>query len=183
MKTTKLLSILLVITLAITLLANCITAQASFDKDKYSGSWAQVPDILKQVNPPTFPDREFNIKDFDAVDDAQKDSRKAIMSAIAACDKAGGGRVVVPAGTYLSNGPIHLESNIDFHLAEGSKILFGKNYDDYLPPVLTRWECTRIYNYPLHLRLPEKKHCTDRKRHTRWSGQRHLASMAKKRTE
>lgn len=145
MKSTKLLCALVLFTISATLLTGC----ASAERDKYSGSWAQVADILKQVNPPVFPDKEFNIKDFGAVDDAKTDSRMAIMSAIAACAKAGGGRVVVPAGTYLTNGPIHLESNIDFHLAKGSKVLFGTNcdYDDYLPPVLTRLGCIRTYNY------------------------------------
>jgi polygalacturonase len=55
--------------------------------------------------------------------------------------------VLVPAGTYLCNGPIHLASNIDLHLAEGARLLFGTNPADYLPAVLTRWEGTRCYNY------------------------------------
>jgi len=147
MTATKLRCRSLMITLTMASLLQCAAARTTFDEERYSGSWAQVPDILKRVNPPAFPSRDFNIKDYGAVDSPRRDSRKAIMAAIKACAKAGGGRVVVPAGTYLSNGPIHLESNTELHLAEGSKILFGKNYGDYLPPVLTRWECTRIYNY------------------------------------
>jgi len=54
---------------------------------------------------------------------------------------------VVPPGTYLSNGPIHLASNVNLHLAEGATLLFGVNPADYLPPVLVRWEGTRCHSY------------------------------------
>src|SRR5262249_10123286 len=67
--------------------------------------------------------------------------------AIAQCHEAGGGRVIVPAGTYLTNGPIHLASNVNLHLAEGATIRFGTNPTDYLPVVPVRWESTRCYNY------------------------------------
>ncbi|MEZ4686408.1 MAG: hypothetical protein R3B47_10170 [Bacteroidia bacterium] len=40
---------------------------------------------------------------------------------------AGGGQVLVPAGSFYCGGPIHLKSNVDFHLAEGSTIKFGTN--------------------------------------------------------
>jgi len=143
----KKLTFVLSLALLILPFAGCDSAQANYSGDSYKGSWAQVADIIESVNPPVFADKDFNIKDYGAVDNAKVDSRKAIIKAIAACSEAGGGRVVIPAGTYLSNGPIHLQSNINFHLAEGSRILFGTNFQDYLPPVLTRWECTRIYNY------------------------------------
>ena len=38
--------------------------------------------------------------------------------------KVGGGRVTVPAGTYVT-GPIRLSSNIELHLAEGAKLEFS----------------------------------------------------------
>ena len=43
----------------------------------------------------------------------------ALASAIDAVSKAGGGRVLIPAGRWLT-GPVHLRSHIDLHLAEGS---------------------------------------------------------------
>ncbi|MBL7154280.1 MAG: glycoside hydrolase family 28 protein [Phycisphaerae bacterium] len=130
----------------LTLLAGCAKKDGGAGGD-YSGSWAQVADILSRVKPPTFPDRDFNIKDYGAVGDGKTDCKKAIDKAVLACCYAEGGRVVVPAGTYLINGPIHLQSNVNLHLEEGSRIVFGTNFADYLPPALTRWECTRIYNY------------------------------------
>ena len=116
-------------------------------KGDYSGSWAQVADILSRVVPPTFADRDFNIKDYGAVGDGETDCKKAIDKAVLACCYAEGGRVVVPAGTYLINGPIHLQSDTNLHIEEGAKIIFGTNYEDYLPPALTRFAGTEIYNY------------------------------------
>src|SRR5437588_837194 len=58
-----------------------------------------------------------------------------------------GGRVISRRGRYLTNGPIHLASNVNLHVAEGATILFGGAPSDYLPAVLVRWESTRCYNY------------------------------------
>ena len=59
----------------------------------------------------------FNVRDFGAVGDGNNLDSPAINRAIDAAAKAGGGTVVVPAGTYLS-GSIHLQNNIDL-LIEG----------------------------------------------------------------
>ena len=59
------------------------------------------------------------------------DSRPAFLAAIAACNKAGGGRVLVPAGTWYCAGPIVLLSHVNFHLAAGSTIYFSPNPSDY----------------------------------------------------
>ena len=122
-------------------------ARKDSDPGDYTGSWAQVQDILARVRPPTFPDRNFNITDYGAVGDGQTDCKKAMDKAVLECCYAEGGRVVVPAGTYLINGPIHLQSDTNLHLEAGAKIVFGTNFADYLPPALTRFAGTRIYNY------------------------------------
>jgi polygalacturonase len=116
--------------------------------------WDQVRDILKRIIPPTFPDREFDITRHGAKGDGTTNCCPAFKAAIEACAGAGGGRVVVPAGTYLANGPIHLLGSVNLHLAEGATILFGTNPDDYLVGdaarggcVAVRWEGTRCYNY------------------------------------
>src|SRR5215210_2231949 len=79
-------------------------------------AWAGVPQILKRISPPRFPKRDFVITKFGAVNGGMTDSTEAIRRAIEACSKAGGGRVVVPAGTYLS-GAIHLRSNVNLHVS------------------------------------------------------------------
>ncbi len=59
------------------------------------------------------------------------DSRPAFLAAIAACAAAGGGRVVVPAGTWYCAGPIVLQSNVNFHLSANCTIFFSPNPADY----------------------------------------------------
>ena len=130
----------------LTLLAGCAKKDGGATAD-YTGSWAQVEDILSRVKVPTFPDRDFNIKDYGAVGDGKTDCKKAFDKAMLQCCYAEGGRVVVPAGTYLINGPIHFQSDINLHLEDGAKIVFGTNFEDYLPPAFTRFSGTRIYNY------------------------------------
>lgn len=106
-----------------------------------------VSQILGRIRPPGFPDRTFDILRYGANGDGRTDCRPAIAKAIAECHAAGGGTVLVPAGVYISNGPIHLASNVNLHVARDARIVFGTNPEDYLPAVLTRWEGVRCYNY------------------------------------
>jgi len=109
--------------------------------------WDLLPDILSRIVPPTFPDRDFPVTDYGAVGDGVTDCKAAFKKAIAACTKAGGGRVVVPKGTWLTNGPIHLDNNVNLHVTKDATIMFGTNFGDYLPHVRVRWEGTECYNY------------------------------------
>ncbi len=109
--------------------------------------WQQVDEILSRIQAPIFPQQEIKVLDYGAKNDSTFDSHNAFQEAVEACHEAGGGRVVVPAGTYLSNGPIHLLSNVNLHLEEGATVLFGTNPEDYTPLVKVRWEGTVAYNY------------------------------------
>src|SRR5690625_2276486 len=80
----------------------------------------------------------FNITQFGADDSGAALSSKAIEAAFEAAEKAGGGTVYVPAGTYLS-GPIKLRSNTNLHLDAGSVIKFSNDVADY-PVLRQRWE-------------------------------------------
>jgi polygalacturonase len=112
------------------------------------GGWSQeLPAILDRIRPPRFPNRECDVRRYGAAGDGKTDCRLAFVKAIDDCHQAGGGRVILPAGTYLSNGPIHLASNVNLHVSDGATIRFGTNPADYLPAVLVRWESTRCYNY------------------------------------
>ena len=135
--------LLLVGMLLSSLFTNCADNRAVGSDD----AWSQVPDILSRIVAPTFPDRDFNVVEYGAVVDGNTDCRPAITAAIEACAAAGGGRVVLPKGEYLVNGPLHLKSNVNLHLAKSARIRFGVNPENYLPPVLVRWEGTRCYNY------------------------------------
>ena len=113
--------------------------------DAASG-WDQIPQILEQINPPQFSDYEVRVTDFGARGDGTTDCTQAFKQAISACHDAGGGRVVVPEGDYLT-GAIHLKSNINLHLSENATLLFIRDLEYYLPTVYTRFEGVECMNY------------------------------------
>lgn len=106
--------------------------------------WNDYPAITQRIQAPVFPDRDFPVTAFGAK--AGGDATSAIRAAIAVCHAAGGGRVVIPAGTFTT-GAIHLRSNVNLHLAAGATLRFSTNPEDYLPLVFTRWEGTECMNY------------------------------------
>ena len=107
--------------------------------------WYRAADIARTVRAPEFPARDFDITAYGARGDGTTLNTHAIASAIAACAAAGGGRVVVPAGRFLT-GAVHLKSNVNLHLAEGSTLLFSTDPAHY-PIVFTRWEGVELMNY------------------------------------
>jgi polygalacturonase len=109
-------------------------------------AWSSVPDILAHIVPPTFPDRTFAVTNYGAKGDGVTDCTEACRKAIDACSTAGGGKVIVPAGVYLT-GAIHLKSHVDLDLARGSTIRFSTDPKSYLPVVFTRFEGTEVMNY------------------------------------
>lgn len=118
-------------------------SQSSFDPDQ---AWQQLPKILARIVPPVFPDRQFPVTDFGAVGDGTTDCTEAFKKAINACNAAGGGRVIVPKGVYLT-GAIHLRSNVNLYVSEGATIKFSTDSKKYLPVVFTRWEGVECMNY------------------------------------
>jgi polygalacturonase len=80
------------------------------------------------------------------VGDGKTDCTDAFANAVAACSAAGGGRIVVPPGRFMT-GPIHLRSQIDLHLSDEATIAFIPEPDRYLPPVLTHWEGLEFMGY------------------------------------
>ncbi len=109
--------------------------------------WAQVPGILARIVPPVFPVRDFPVTRFGAVGDGKTDCTGAFRDAIAACQAAGGGRVIVPEGSFLT-GAIRLKSGVNLHLATpASVITFSRDPRHYLPVVFTRWEGVELMNY------------------------------------
>ena len=109
--------------------------------------WNRVPGILSRIVVPTFPARDFLITSYGAKADGVTDCTAAFRSAIAACNAAGGGRVVVPEGGKFLTGPIHLKSNVNLHVQGGATILFSTDPKAYLPAVFTRWEGMELMGY------------------------------------
>lgn len=107
--------------------------------------WRRAAEIARTVRAPRFPARTFDITRHGAKGDGTTLDTAAIADAIAACATAGGGRVVVPAGTFLT-GAVHLKSNVELHLAAGATLLFSTDPAHY-PMVFTRWEGVELINY------------------------------------
>src|SRR5262245_5044993 len=107
---------------------------------------AEMSAILRRIVPPQFPDRQFDITRYGAIGDGQTNCTAAFREAIAQCHKAGGGTVIVPAGTFLT-GPIHLKSNVELRLAKDAEVKFSDRFEDYLPPVFVRVGGVELYNY------------------------------------
>ncbi|HVT90515.1 MAG TPA: glycoside hydrolase family 28 protein [Tepidisphaeraceae bacterium] len=85
-----------------------------------------------RVNPthPQIPNRTFNLKDFGGNGDGKTWNTDVFTKAFAEIGKQGGGRLVVPAGTYRTK-PIVLVSNLDLHLDAGAVILAPGTFTDY----------------------------------------------------
>ena len=114
--------------------------------NQYETVKVDAPFKMKPIKVFQFPKKDFIITDFGAKADSETVNTVAIAKAIDACNQAGGGHVVVPAGTWIT-GPIHFKSNVDLHLEEGAVLSFTDNPNDYLPAVMTSWEGMECYNY------------------------------------
>jgi polygalacturonase len=108
--------------------------------------WATASTILARIKAPVFPARAVPVTGHGAKGDGTTDCTGAFRAAIDACRAAGGGRVVVPAGRFLT-GAIRLRSGVNLHLEEGATIAFRPEASAYLPLVLTRFEGVELMNY------------------------------------
>ena len=121
-----------------------------------SAPWSDVPRILSRITRPVIPERGFHITAFGAVGDNAKDNTEAFRQAIAACTRAGGGRIVVPAGQFVT-GAIELKSRVNLHLDAGSTIRFTRDTSKY-PIVFTRFEGMELMNFSPFIYAFEQDH-------------------------
>ena len=128
------------------LLAGCAVSGAPPASGRDAAAWDRVPEILARIRAPEFPDRDFAITEFGAVEGGAAPATEAVRAAVEAAHAAGGGRVVVPPGVFLT-GPVHLRSNVELHVSDGATLRFSTDPDDYLPAVHTRWEGVELMNY------------------------------------
>jgi polygalacturonase len=99
---------------------------------------AQFKEKLPVITEPKFKKDTFRINRFGAVADGNTLNTKSINATIDACNKKGGGVVLVPSGLWLT-GPVILKNNVNLHLAAGAILLFTKDFDQY-PLVKANWE-------------------------------------------
>ncbi len=74
--------------------------------------------------------KEYNIRDYGAVSDTTSLSTLAIQKAIDDCHADGGGRVIVPSGSYKI-GTIILKGNVELYLEHGATLYGSTDLADY----------------------------------------------------
>lgn len=129
-------------------LTSCLTTLILTSLAIAQGPSASIQDqeqaILARIKAPAFPAKDFNIVDHGAQEG--QDATAAIAAAIQACHQAGGGRVVIPKGVWLT-GAVRLLSHVNLHVVEGATLKFDPDPRKYLPAVATRFEGMELVNF------------------------------------
>lgn len=138
-------NLLMAAVLPFSLMVGCGETQTKQSKET-DQAWETADSIRALIVEPSFAKKDFVITEYGAGLDSTVLSTNAINTAIETCHLDGGGRVIVPKGTFLT-GAIHLKSNVNLHLEDGAKLLFSRDTEDYKPLVKTRWEGMECMNY------------------------------------
>ena len=102
--------------------------------------------IERSIRQVQIPDKSFAITKYGAsLSATPAKNQTAINKAIDACSKAGGGKVIIPEGTW-NTGALRLKSHVNLVLEKGATLLFAFDTSLY-PTVLTRWEGIDCWNY------------------------------------
>ena len=118
--------------LLLCLIVPSIAQAKAWDEEEYRR-------IEQSIKAPTFPEKDFLITKYGAkTTNSAAQNQKAINKAIATCSKKGGGRVIVPSGTFVT-GAITLLSHVNLVVEKDAVLKFAFEPDLY-PIVPTRWE-------------------------------------------
>ena len=118
--------------LLLCLIVPSIAQAKAWDEEEYKR-------IEQSIKAPTFHEKDFLITKYGAkTTNSAAQNQKAINKAIAACSKKGGGRVIVPSGTFVT-GAITLLSHVNLVVEKDAVLKFAFEPDLY-PIVPTRWE-------------------------------------------
>ena len=104
--------------------------------------------ILKQIERPDIPDREFPACLFGVVPDSGAVQTQALQQAIDAISSEGGGRLMLPGG-IIRTGALELKSRVELHLQDRESVLSFVNENPQLhyPVVFSHWEAAPCYNF------------------------------------
>jgi polygalacturonase len=115
-------------------LSSCSSISDKVDSSNYEGLEFE----MAVISDPVIPANSVSIIDFGSVNGGIIDNTKAFADAIEAVSARGGGKVIIPAGIWLT-GPIMLKSNLELHAQQGALIRFSTNKDLY-PIIETSFE-------------------------------------------
>ncbi len=87
-------------------------------------------------------DRNFEVTAYGAKGDGLTKNTVALQKAIDACAAAGGGKVVLPKGRYLT-GSLTLRSHVELHLDEDATLLGSTLMEDYPPHPFPKFRSLR----------------------------------------
>jgi polygalacturonase len=110
---------------------------------------------------PKIPPRTFKLADFGAVGDGRTLNTEAFTKAISAVAKAGGGKLIVPHGVFVT-APFKLCSNLELHLEAGAVIKAPETFPELGLPdpatFKTQAEADAVYHVPDPLITGSKLH-------------------------
>lgn len=118
----------------------CMLSFGAFAQNEWNTVYKQIE---ARIQAPTFKDKVFKaaVKEGNTA----KKNQQIINATITKANKAGGGKVVIPAGKYMT-GPITIKSNVNLHVEKDAELIFAFDRTLY-PLVYTRWEGLDLYNY------------------------------------
>lgn len=126
-------------TLLLALLLPACAFAAGWDDNEYKR-------IEQSIQLPKIAERQFLITSFGAKTTATAaQNQKAINKVISLVSKKGGGKVIIPKGTW-NTGAIELKSHVNLVLEEGATLHFAFEPKLY-PLVRTSWEGLACWNY------------------------------------
>ena len=126
-------------TLLLALLLPACAFAAGWDDNEYKR-------IEQSIQLPKIAERQFLITSFGAKTTATAaQNQKAINRVISLVSKKGGGKVIIPKGTW-NTGAIELKSHVNLVLEEGATLYFAFEPKLY-PLVRTSWEGLACWNY------------------------------------
>lgn len=105
-------------------------------------------EILLRIQPPCIPDRRTDITEHGAAAGSGRPQTASIQRAIDEMSAAGGGRVIVPSGSF-ETGALCLKSGVELCLSAPDSVLrfTAETNERNYPVVFSHWEGTPCYNY------------------------------------
>lgn len=112
------------------LLAVCPALFAGCSDYEFDYLYKDLPFEMARISRPVIPAMEVSIADFGGAGDGVTLNTDAFAEAIGLLSEYGGGRLVVPAGVWLT-GPITLKDNIELHICPDAVLLFSDDRSLY----------------------------------------------------